>query len=50
MLTKGLMYINIHSDFSASTLLGEIRGQVLPDKVKYKNVPAPASPAGAFLE
>ena len=48
MLTKGLMYINIHSlpDFGT----GEIRGQVLPLKVKYKNVPAPASPVGAFLE
>jgi hypothetical protein len=48
MLTKGLMYINVHS--SPDFLTGEIRGQVLPDKVKYKNVPAPASPAGAFLE
>jgi CHRD domain len=47
LLTKGLLYINIHSSVA---LNGEIRGQVLPDKVKYKNVPAPTSPSGAFLE
>ena len=48
LLTKGLVYINIHS--SAATG-GEIRGQVFPVKgVKYGKVPAPASPSGAFLD
>ena len=48
LLTKGLTYLNVHSipQFPA----GEIRGQVLPTKVKYSKVPAPASPSGAFLD
>lgn len=46
-LTKGLVYINVHSSTAPG---GEIRGQVLPTKVKYAKVPAPASPSGAFLE
>ena len=47
LLTKGLLYINVHSSVA---LNGAIRGKVLPDKVKYKNVPAPTSPSDAFLE
>ena len=46
MLSKGLMYINIHSTVAIN---GEIRGQVLPTKIKYPKVTAPASPSGAFL-
>jgi hypothetical protein len=46
-LSKGLLYINIHSSAATS---GEIRGQVLPVKgVKYK-APAIGSPSGAFLD
>ena len=47
MLSKGLLYINIHSTVAIS---GEIRGQVLPTKIKYSNVTPPASPSGAFVE
>jgi hypothetical protein len=47
MLNKGLVYINVHSTFAPA---GEIRGQVLPTKIKYTKVAAPASPSGAFLE
>jgi len=47
LLSKGLVYINVHSTMFTG---GEIRGQVLPTKVKYTKVPAPASPSGAFLE
>jgi hypothetical protein len=46
-LKKGLLYINIHSTVAPG---GEIRGQVLPARVKYRRVPAPASPSGAFLD
>lgn len=51
-LKAGLWYINIHtSGPPPASTSGEIRGQVLPLKVKYKNVPAiPASPSGAFLD
>jgi CHRD domain len=43
-LKNGLWYINVHTTGPppASTS-GEIRGQVLPLKVKYKNVPAIAT-------
>jgi hypothetical protein len=47
LLTKGLLYINIHTTAVNS---GEVRGQVLPTKVKYGKVPAPASPSGAFVD
>jgi CHRD domain len=47
MLTKGLVYINVHSTVATG---GEIRGQVLPTKVKYTKVTAPSSPSGAFLD
>jgi len=47
MLTKGLMYINVHTSIAPN---GEIRGQVLPTKVKYTKVPALASPSGAFVD
>lgn len=47
LLNKGLLYINVHS---SAAIGGEIRGQVLPTKVKYPKVPAPASPSGAFVE
>jgi hypothetical protein len=47
LLDKGLIYINVHSSVAPN---GEIRGQVLPTKVKYSKVPAPSSPSGAFLE
>jgi hypothetical protein len=46
-LKKGLIYINVHSSVATG---GEIRGQVLPTKVKYGKVPAPSSPSGAFLD
>jgi CHRD domain-containing protein len=45
-LSKGLLYINIHSTVAPN---GEIRGQVLPTNVKYKVDTTPASPSGAFL-
>lgn len=45
-LTKGLVYLNVHSSIAPA---GEIRGQVLPTKVKYTKVTAPSSPSGAFL-
>src|SRR5262249_62167530 len=66
-LKNGLWYINVHTTGPppASTT-GEIRGQVLPLKIKYKNVPAiatstttpttstttttMASPSGAFVD
>jgi hypothetical protein len=46
-LKKGLLYFNVHT---ANFTGGESRGQILPVKAKYKNVPALASPDGAFLE
>jgi len=46
-LSKGLLYINVHSIPLAPN--GEIRGQVLPTNVKYKVDTTPASPSGAFL-
>src|SRR5262245_60863587 len=46
-LRKGLLYFNVHSDVAP---LGEIRGQVLPAKLKYKKVPPIASPSGAFVD
>ncbi len=45
-LNKGLLYINVHSSVATG---GEIRGQVLPTKIKYSKVTAPSSPSGAFL-
>ena len=45
-LAKGLLYFNVHSTQFPN---GESRGQIIPEKVKYKT-PALASPAGAFLE
>lgn len=47
LLLKGLLYINVHSTVAPN---GEIRGQVLPAKVVFPNVPALASPSGAFLD
>lgn len=47
LLTKGLVYLNVHSSIAPA---GEIRGQVLPSKVKYSKVTAPSSPSGAFLD
>jgi hypothetical protein len=48
LLTKGLIYINIHSSIA---MAGEIRGQVLPTKgIKYKNVPPIGSPSGVFVD
>jgi hypothetical protein len=46
LLKKGLFYINIHSSTATG---GEIRGQVLPEKAKYK-APAIGSVSGAFLD
>jgi hypothetical protein len=46
-LGKGLLYFNVHS---ANFPGGESRGQILPVKTKYKDVPALASPNGAFLD
>src|SRR5262249_36130939 len=49
-LKAGLWYINIHT--MPNHPAGEVRGQVLPLKIKYKNVPPiqpVASPSGAFL-
>ncbi|HWP65762.1 MAG TPA: CHRD domain-containing protein [Candidatus Limnocylindria bacterium] len=46
-LRKGLVYLNVHTSVAPT---GEIRGQVLPAKLKYKNVPPIASPSGAFVE
>jgi len=46
-LNKGLVYLNVHSTLFPA---GEIRGQVLPTKIKYSKVTAPASPSGAFVE
>ena len=46
-LRKGLLYVNIHSSIAP---LGEIRGQVLPAKLKYKKAPPIASPSGAFVD
>jgi hypothetical protein len=45
-LAKGLLYFNVHS---ANFPNGESRGQIIPEKVKYK-APALASPDGAFLD
>ena len=45
-LNKGLLYLNVHSSVATG---GEIRGQILPSKVKYTKATAPASPSGAFL-
>jgi hypothetical protein len=47
LLNKGLLYINIHSSVAPN---GEIRGQVLPTKIKYSKVTPPSSPSGAFVE
>jgi hypothetical protein len=49
-LKAGLWYINIHT--MPNHVAGEVRGQVLPLNIKYKNVPPiqpVASPSGAFL-
>jgi hypothetical protein len=49
-LKAGLWYINVHT--TPDHPAGEIRGQVLPLKIKYTNVPPiqpVASPSGAFL-
>ena len=46
-LRKGLVYMNVHSSMAP---LGEIRGQVMPNKIKYKNVPPIASASGAFVD
>jgi len=45
-LNKGLLYLNVHSTVATG---GEIRGQVVPTKVKYTKATAPSSPSGAFL-
>ena len=45
-LAKGLLYFNVHSTNFPN---GESRGQIIPEKVKYK-APALASPDGAFLD
>jgi hypothetical protein len=37
----------VHSSIAP---LGEIRGQVLPAKLKYKNAAPIASPSGAFVD
>src|SRR5262245_1094944 len=47
LLNKGLLYLNVHSTVAQA---GEIRGQVLPTKIKYSKVPAPASPSSAFVD
>ena len=46
-LKKGLFYVNVHSTTSPN---GEIRGQVIPEKAKYKAPAISASPSGAFLD
>jgi len=46
LLKKGQLYINVHSTTAPN---GEIRGQVLPEKPKYK-APAIGSTSGAFLD
>jgi len=46
-LTKGRVYLNVHSSIAPA---GEIRGQVFPTKVKFRNVAPPDSPSGAFLD
>ena len=43
-LKAGLWYINVHtSGPPPAGVSGEVRGQVLPLKIKYKNVPAIAT-------
>jgi CHRD domain len=66
-LKNGLWYINVHTTGPPpASATGEIRGQVLPLKIKYKDVPAiatstttpttstttttMASPSGAFVD
>ena len=46
-LKKGLVYLNVHSSIAPA---GEIRGQVLPTKVKFTKVAAPSSSSSAFVD
>ena len=46
-LLRGLWYINVHSSTYPA---GEIRGQVLPNVVKYRRAQPIGSPSGAFLD